>query len=83
MAKVVALAPTRSGSRAVGWSRLVINLGSFDGDDLVAGIARHHFDPGVGDVEHLLEPHSVIVELAMLSLEGECHAGMDFNRVIE
>lgn len=57
--------------------------GSGDRDDLVGGVAGDHLDPGLGHVEHLLETHTVVVELAVLGLQGERHPRLDLDRVVE
>ena len=93
-ARFAALAPTRGTSSASGSSSRTTRglIGcrvapgsvacSADGDDLRGG-RGDHLDAGVVDDQHLLEAHPELVQLAVLGLEGEDHAGLDFHGVVE
>src|SRR2546430_5965523 len=80
-----AFAPTRATSSASRSSSDTTRCAwwSVDDDDLVRFVARNKLVPGLGHVEHLLEPYAVLMELAVLGLEGEGHPRLDLHGVVE
>src|SRR4030095_3568064 len=78
-----ALAPT-PGSRAAGCRRASGQVtASADDGDLIDRERRDQLVALVVHDQHLLEPNAEVVHLAMLRLEGEDHAGLDLDRVVE